>query len=101
MVARIYKPAKTAMQSGFGNTKGWVLDFEPETPRRVEPLMGWTSSSDMRQQLRLRFDSKEEAVAYCERHKLAYEVSDAAPSMRRTMSYADNFSFKRRDPWTH
>jgi hypothetical protein len=101
MVARIYKPAKTAMQSGFGNTKGWVLDFEPETPRRVEPLMGWTSSSDMRQQLRLRFDSKEEAVAYCERHKLAYEVFDAAPAKRRAMSYADNFSFKRRDPWTH
>ena len=101
MVARIYKPAKTAMQSGFGNTKGWVLDFEPEAPRRVEPLMGWTSSSDMRQQLRLRFDSKEEAVAYCERHQLAYEVSDAAPLKRRTMSYADNFSFKRRDPWTH
>jgi len=97
----IYKPAKTAMQSGFGNTKGWVLDFEPETPRRVEPLMGWTSSSDMRQQLRLRFDSKEEAVAYCERHKLAYEVFDAAPLKRRAMSYADNFSFKRRDPWTH
>ena len=101
MVARIYKPAKTAMQSGFGNTKGWVLDFEPEAPRRVEPLMGWTSSSDMRQQLRLRFDSKEEAVADCERHTLAYEVFDAAPLKRRTMSYADNFSFKRRDPWTH
>jgi hypothetical protein len=101
MVARIYKPAKTAMQSGFGNTKGWVLDFEPEAPRRVEPLMGWTSSSDMRQQLRLRFDSKEEAVAYCERRKLAYEVFDDAPLKRRTMSYADNFSFKRRDPWTH
>jgi hypothetical protein len=89
------------MQSGFGNTKGWVLDFEPEAPRRVEPLMGWTSSSDMRQQLRLRFDSKEEAVAYCERHKLAYEVFGTAPLKRRTMSYADNFSFKRRDPWTH
>ncbi|HET7805139.1 MAG TPA: ETC complex I subunit [Pseudolabrys sp.] len=101
MVARIYRPAKTAMQSGFGNTKGWVLDFEPEAPRRVEPLMGWTSSSDMRQQLRLQFDSKEEAVAYCERHQLAYEVFDEAPLKRRTMSYADNFSFKRRDPWTH
>lgn len=101
MVARIYRPAKTAMQSGFGNTKGWVLDFEPEAPRRVEPLMGWTSSSDMRQQLRLRFESKEDAVAYCERNKLAYEVFDAALLKRRTMSYADNFSFKRRDPWTH
>jgi len=101
LVARIYRPAKTAMQSGFGNTKGWVLDFEPEAPRRVEPLMGWTSSSDMRQQLRLRFESKEDAVAYCERNKLAYEVFDAALLKRRTMSYADNFSFKRRDPWTH
>ena len=101
MLARIYKPSKTAMQSGFANTKSWVLDFEPEAPRHVEPLMGWTSSSDMRQQLRLRFDTKEEAVAYCERHGLAYEVFDTVPTARRTMSYADNFSFKRRDPWTH
>jgi len=63
MVARIYKPAKTAMQSGKANTKAWVLDFEPEQPPEVEPLMGWTSSGDMRQQIRLRFDTKEEAVA--------------------------------------
>ena len=55
MTARIYKPSKTAMQSGFANTKDWVIDFEPEEPRQVEPLMGWTSSGDMRQQLRLRF----------------------------------------------
>jgi hypothetical protein len=67
MTAHIYKPSKTAMQSGFANTKAWVLDFEPEQPREVEPLMGWTSSGDMRQQLRLHFPSKEEAVAYCER----------------------------------
>ena len=55
MSARIYKPSKTAMQSGLGNSKDWVLDYEPEAPRTVEPLMGWTSSGDMRQQLRLRF----------------------------------------------
>ena len=74
MTARIYKPSKTAMQSGQANTKAWVLDFEPEQPREVEPLMGWTSSGDMRQQLRLRFASKEEAVAYCERHGIPYQV---------------------------
>jgi len=79
MPARIYKPSKTAMQSGFANTKAWLLDFEPEVPRQVEPLMGWTSSADMRQQLRLRFDSKEEAVAYCERHGIAYHVFETAP----------------------
>jgi hypothetical protein len=101
MAARIYKPSKTAMQSGLANTKAWVLDFEPEAPRQVEPLMGWTSSSDMRQQLRLRFASKEDAIAYCGRHGIAFQVFEAAPVKRRVASYADNFSFKRRDAWTH
>lgn len=102
MAARIYKPSKTAMQSGQANTKAWILDFEPEQPRQVEPLMGWTSSADMRAQLRLRFASKEDAIAYCEREGVAYQVTEeqqAAP--RRAMSYADNFAFKRRDAWTH
>ena len=101
MTARIYKPAKTAMQSGVGNTKAWVLDFEPEVPRQVEPLMGWTSSADMRQQVRLRFATKEEAVAYCERHGMAYQIFEDKPPARRAISYADNFAFKRRDAWTH
>jgi len=101
MTARIYKPSKTAMQSGQANTKAWVLDFEPEQPRQVEPLMGWTSSGDMRQQLRLRFASKEEAVAYCQRQGIAYQVFDAEPPSRRAISYADNFAFNRRDAWTH
>jgi hypothetical protein len=101
MVARIYKPARTATQSGTANSKDWVLDYEPEQPREIEPLMGWTSSGDMRQQVRLRFDSAEEAVAYCERHGIAYQLSEPKPEARRVMSYADNFAFKRRDPWTH
>ena len=101
MLARIYKPSKTAMQSGHANTKAWVLDFEPELPRRVEPLMGWTSSGDMCQQLRLLFHTKEEAVSYCERKGIAYQVFEAAPPKTRIMSYADNFSFRRRDAWTH
>jgi hypothetical protein len=101
MTARIYKPAKTAMQSGTGNTKEWALDYEPETPRQIEPLMGWTASGDMRQQVRLRFDTAAEAVAYCERHGIAYQVSEDKPIARRVISYADNFAYKRRDPWTH
>ena len=101
MIARIYKPAKTAMQSGHAKTKDWVIDFEPEEPRQVEPLMGWTSSGDMRQQLRLRFPSKEEAVAYCERQGIAYQLSDDKPAGRRIMSYSDNFAFNRRGAWTH
>ena len=101
MTARIYKPAKTAMQSGSANTKAWVLEFELEEPRRVEPLMGWTSSGDMRQQLRLRFDTQAEAVAYCERHGIAYQAFEAKPRSRRIMSYSDNFAFNRCDAWTH
>ena len=101
MTARIYKPAKTAMQSGQANTKDWVLEYEPEEPRVVESLMGWTSSGDMKSQLRLRFASKEVAVAYCERHGIAYQLFEARPQARRAQSYADNFAFTRRGAWTH
>ena len=101
MTARIYKPARTAMQSGTGNTREWVLDYEPEQPRAVEPLMGWTSSGDMKQQLRLLFDTKEEAVAYCERNGIAYEVFESPPVLRQRISYSDNFAYGRRTPWTH
>ena len=101
MIARIYKPARTAMQSGNANVREWVLDYEPEQPRIVEPLMGWTSSGDMKQEVRLQFNSKEEAIAYCERHGIAYQVFETAPSVPRRISYADNFAFPRREPWTH
>src|SRR5437763_16266423 len=101
MTARIYKPAKTAMQSGQAKTKEWVLDFEPEEPREIEPLMGWTSSGDMRQQVRLQFDTAEEAIAYCERHGIPYQLFPAQETPRQGLSYADNFSYKRREAWTH
>ncbi len=101
MVARIFKPAKTAMQSGMGRTKTWVLEFEPEAPREIDPLMGWTGSRDMRSQLRLTFDTKEEAIAYARRKGLAFRVIE--PKVRRRMhkSYSDNFRADRAQPWTH
>jgi hypothetical protein len=101
MTARIYKPARTAMQSGTANTKEWVLDYEPEQPRTVEPLMGWTSSGDMKQELRLRFDSKDDAIAYCQREGIAYEVFESKPLQRTRIAYSDNFASGRRGPWTH
>lgn len=100
-IARIYRPAKNAMQSGKARTKIWVLDFEPSEPRQIEPLMGWTSSGDTRQQVRLRFANKDEAIAYCERHGIAYQIHETEPPAPRTMAYSDNFSFDRRTPWTH
>ncbi|MBI3436082.1 MAG: ETC complex I subunit [Proteobacteria bacterium] len=103
MLARIYRPAKTAMQSGNAKTHAWVLEYEPASPRVVEPLMGWTSSTDTRQQLRLRFASAQDAIAYCQRNAVAYRVdaTPATPPVRRVISYADNFAFTRRAPWTH
>ena len=102
MEARIYRPAKTAMQSGHaGSSSKWVLEFEPESGRQVEPLMGWTSSSDMRGQLRLRFDSKEEAIAYAQKKGLMYVVDDPHERQPRPKAYADNFRYQRLFPWTH
>jgi hypothetical protein len=101
MTARIYRPTKTAMQSGKAKTRDWVLDYDPEVPRTVEPLMGWTSSRDMRQQLKLGFATKEEAIAYCEREGIAYRVLPDKEPARRTISYSDNFAYTRRAPWTH
>jgi ETC complex I subunit-like protein len=101
MIARIFRPAKNAMQSGKASTKEWRLDYEPEQPRSVEPLMGWTSSGDMKQQITLHFHTKEEAVAYCERKGIPYQVIEPQESARRQIAYADNFSFRRGEPWTH
>ena len=101
MTARIFKPAKNAMQSGTAKTREWQLDYEPEQPRAIEPLMGWTSSGDLKQQLTLHFDTKEEAIAHCERHGIAYQVFESKPPKRSRMAYADNFSFTRRGAWTH
>src|SRR5215831_12579793 len=101
MTARIYKPARTAMQSGTAKTKDWVLDYEPEQPRAIEPLMGWTSSGDMKSQLRLRFETREEAVAYCERNGIPYQLAEPKASPRKTISYSDKFAFTRRGAWTH
>ena len=101
MTARIFKPAKNAMQSGKAIYGEWQLDYEPEQPRAIEPLMGWTSSTDMNQQVTLRFHTKEEAIAYCERKGILYQVIEPKEPLRRPVAYADNFSFRRREPWTH
>ena len=76
MQIRIYQPAKTAMQSGMAGTQKWVMEFPPDAPRVADPLMGWTSSTDTRAQVQLTFDTKEEAVAFAEKHGLPYLVEE-------------------------
>ncbi|UWQ96510.1 ETC complex I subunit [Rhodobacteraceae bacterium M385] len=103
MSARIYKPAKTAMSSGTAKTKDWVLDFLPAQARRIDPLMGWTSSSDMDSQVRLRFETAEAAKAYAADHGI--EAVVLKPKSRkpniRPGGYGENFATNRRGAWTH
>lgn len=79
------------MQSGRFNTRKWVLEFEPEKGRFVEPLMGWTGSVNTQGQVRLKFPTKEAAIAYCERNGLSYQIIPPQPRMPRIQSYAENF----------
>ena len=101
MRVRIFRPAKTAMQSGRAKTQKWVLEFEPTDPSRPDPLMGWNGSGDTDRQVRLRFASAEEAVAYAEKNGIPYVIEEPAQRALQLRAYADNFKFDRVGRWTH
>ncbi len=101
MRARIYLPPKSAMQSGTANTRAWVLAYEPERPKIRDPLMGWTGSDDMRQQIRLRFPTKEEAIAYAQAHNIPFDLEIPPAHVPKPRAYADNFRADRKENWTH
>jgi hypothetical protein len=101
MPARIYKPSRNAMQSGKGKSEHWVLEFAPDVARTADPLMGWTSSSETQTQVKLTFDTRQEAEAYARRNGIAFQVQPEAPVRRGKKSYSDNFKFGRTENWTH
>ena len=101
MLARIFKPSANAMQSGRAATENWVLEYEPEQAPTADPLIGYTSSGDMRRQIHLEFGTKEEAVGYAERRGIPYQLLPDHEPERKKLSYADNFRFGRPQPWTH
>jgi hypothetical protein len=100
MTARIFKPAKNAMQQGMA-PRDWVLEYEPEKPLLIEPLMGWTSSEETTRQVRLSFGTKEEAIAFATRHGIPFRLEEPQKTALRPKSYAENFKFGRPDRWTH
>jgi hypothetical protein len=93
--ARIYRPAKTAMQSGRRETRCWVLEYEPASPREPDPLMGWASARDTLNEVRLRFATLEEAIAFADKHGLDYTVIAPQEPTPKAKSYADNFRYDR------
>ena len=101
MLAKIYRPTKNAMQSGQGASRRWVLEFEPSVAPPPEMLMGWTSSADTNEQVRLYFDTKDQAIAFARRHAIPHQVSEPVETKRVIKAYADNFSFRRKEPWSH
>ena len=103
MVARIYKPSKSAMQSGMGQSKKWILELEHDMSKSIEPLMGWTGSSDTKSQVQLNFQTKEEAILYAKKKSIPYTVlnHNKKKHIIRENGYGDNFSFNKKVPWTH
>ena len=95
MTARIYRPAKTAMQSGRAKTQKWVLDYEQATRRQPDPLMGWSSASDTLNQVTVRFDTLEEAIAFAKKQGLDYILEEPHDRKFKSMAYADNFRYER------
>ncbi|WP_343565502.1 ETC complex I subunit [Kiloniella sp. b19] len=101
MQVRIYQPPKSAMQSGRANTHRWLLEYEPETAKSIDPIMGWTTSRDTNEQLRVWFDTKEEAVAYAQRKGIMYTVEEPRERKVVPKGYGDNFAHNRMGRWTH
>jgi hypothetical protein len=94
-LARIYRPAKTAMQSGRAQTRNWRLEYEPASRRDPDPLMGWSSARDTLNQVRMRFPTLDEAVAFAKKLGLDYTVMEPHARSSKPKSYADNFRYDR------
>lgn len=101
MLAKIYRPSKNAMQSGQAATRRWVLEFEPGSAPPADALMGWTGSSDTMRQVRLSFDTLEQAIAFAREHQIPHQVQDPQDRKAVIKAYGDNFAFRKREPWSH
>ena len=98
---RIFQPAKNVMQSGRAKTRSWIVEFEPSDAVKANPLMGWPGSADTRQQVRLSFDSRDDAIAYAKKNGLDYEVLPPRDRSVQARAYSDNFRAGRQSNWTH
>ena len=101
MDARIFKPKRSSMQAGRGNTQKWVLEFIRDGERSTDPLMGWTSIDDTAGQIRLEFETRDQAIAYARREGLTFQVEEPREQKLLVKSYAQNFDAGRKRPWTH
>ena len=101
MTIKIYKPSKTAMQSGYGKTKLWIAEYITETNNSKDSLMGWNSSLDTRSQIKIFFETKEQAIKWARNNNYQFYVEEPKKRNIKSKSYASNFDFTRKEPWTH
>ena len=92
---RIYQPTKNAMQSGRAKIGQWVLEYEPEDAKRPDPLMGWIGSADTKGQVKMRFATRDEAIAFAERNEFSYIVIEPKTRQVKPKDYSANFSYTR------
>lgn len=95
MKARIYRPSKSAMQSGRAKTHAWVFEYTQAAARPIDPLMGWNGGTDTTEQIRLSFATREEAIEYARRIGVDFTVQEPKTMTQRPKAYADNFRFDR------
>ncbi len=101
MKALIYKPSKSVTQSGSKKTEKWILEFSKSSGTSIEPIMNWISSNDTQSQVKMKFSSKELAIAYADRNSIQYTIRDPKKHRIKPKSYSDNFSYDKKTPWTH
>lgn len=101
MTIKIYKPSKTAMQSGIGKTKNWLAEYISENETHRDHLMGWNGSTDTKSQIKLFFESKEQAIAWAKNNDYQYFVEDPKKRKIKIKSYASNFDVNKKESWTH
>ncbi len=101
MVFKIYQPTKTAMQSGRGKIKKWIVEYVSNEIPEKDPLMGWNSSNDSKSQIKIYFDNKESAIEWVKKNNYQFEIIENQVRKIKPKNYSDNFSFTKKEPWTH
>ena len=101
MTIKIYKPSKTAMQSGRGNTRKWIAEYKSDVSTAKDTLMGWTSSIDTKSQIKLFFDTKKQAIEWAKKNNYQFYIEENHKRKIEPKSYSSNFDIKRKEPWTH
>ena len=101
MTIKIYKPSKTAMQSGLGKTKKWLAEYISEVDTVKDSLMGWNSSLDTQSQIKVFFDTKEQAIDWAKKNNYQFYIEEPKVKKIKSKSYSSNFDMNRKEPWTH